>query len=137
MYGNCRIFGQTLTCPEILMASVAGIVSCEELISNEAIRNYPNLTEIPFLAVHAVCPQKFGGYPGAVWGYHWFDMDFLREWRATGLELRIKKNIDPLKKYYDKYFYECDTWEDFLEKIGYKRLAKARDLDRGQRVILD
>lgn len=137
MYGNCRIFGQTLTCEEILGASTAGIVTCEELISNDAIRNYPNLTIIPFIHVHAVIPQKFGAYPGAMWGYHWFDMDFLREWRATGLELRKKGDIGPLKAYYEKYFYNCDTWVDFLDVIGYKRLAQARDLDRGQRVILD
>jgi hypothetical protein len=72
-----------------------------------------------------------------VWGYHWFDMDFLREWRATGLKLRKEGNKDALKAYYDKYFYECDTWEDLLTVVGYKRLAQARDLDRGQRVILD
>ena len=137
MYGNSRIFGQTLTCEEILGAATVGIITCEELISNDAIRNYPNLTLIPFLSVHAVSPQKYGGYPGAVWGYHWFDMDFLREWRATGLELRKAGNMDPLKKYYDKYFYNCDTWEDFLAVIGYKRLAQARELERGQRVILD
>lgn len=136
MYGNCRIFGFLNTCPEICGAAVASIVTCEELISTDEIRKYPNLTEIPFPAVSAVVHQRFGGHPGAVWGYYWFDMDFFREWRATALELRIKGNIDPLKKYYDDYFYSCDTFDDFLEKRGYKTLAKVQALDMGQAVIV-
>ena len=136
MYGNCRIFGFLNTCPEICMAATASIVTCEELIKTDDIRKYPNLTEIPFPAVSAVIQQRFGGYPGAVWGYHWFDMDFFREWRTTGLELRLKGNIDPLKKYYDEYFYSCDTFDDFLAKRGYKTLARVKALDMGQAVIL-
>ncbi len=136
MYGNCRIFGFLNTCPEIIGAATAAIVTCENLISTDEIRKYPNLTEIPFPAVSTVTQQTFGGYPGAVWGNYWFDMDHFREWRAVGLELRLKGNIDPLKKYYDENFYSCDTFDDFLAKRGYKKLAELKRLDMGQAVII-
>ncbi|ABK16827.1 CoA transferase subunit A [Syntrophobacter fumaroxidans] len=71
MHGNCRIFGAHCTCPEIAMAAAHTLVTCEQLISNENIRTYPNLTEIPYTAVDAVIEQRFASFPGACYGFYW------------------------------------------------------------------
>jgi glutaconate CoA-transferase subunit A len=136
MHGNCRIFGAHCTCPEIAMAACHTIVTAEQLILNENIRTYPNLTEIPYTAVDAVIEQRFASYPGACYGNYWFDMEHILMFRSASEEFRKSGNKDALKKYYDDYIFGCETYDDFLAKIPYKTLKKIRDMDGGQPTIL-
>ncbi len=136
MHGNCRIFGAHCTCPEIAMAACHTIVTAEQLILNENIRTYPNLTEIPYTAVDAVIEQRFASYPGACYGNYWFDMEHILMFRSASEEFRKSGNKDTLKKYYDEYIFGCETYDDFLSKIPYKTLKKIRDMDGGQPTIL-
>jgi len=137
MYGNARIFGSLCTCPEIAMAAGHTIVSCETVISNEAIRRYPNFTEIPYPVVDAVCEQQFGAYPGAVYGMYWFDMEHFLMFRSLGDEFRKTGDKSKLQKYYDDYFFSCDTYDDFIAKIvPHKKLVQLRKMDGGQPIIL-
>jgi glutaconate CoA-transferase subunit A len=134
-YGNCRIFGPQCTCPEIAMASTCTLVTVEEVIAEESIRKYPNLTEIPFAAVDALVHQPYGGYPGATYGFYWFDMEHLRMFRNVCEEFRKTGNKDKLKEYYDKYIFSCGTFDDFLNKIPEERLKRVKDLDGAQPII--
>jgi len=136
MYGNARIFGALCTCPEIAVASTYTIMTTEKIIPTETIRAYPNLTEIPYPAVDALIEQPYGGYPGACYGNYWFDMDHLRMFRSICDEFRKTGNKDALKKYYDEYIFGCETFDDFLEKVGYKTLKKLKNLDGGQPIIV-
>lgn len=136
MYGNCRIFGFLNTCPEIALASVDNIVTTEVIIPNDWIRKYPNMTEIPFTCVDALIEQRFGGYCGAVWGHYWFDMDALRDFRNRGIEFRVKGNPEPLKQWMDTNIWSCETFDDYLAKVGYPALDKVMKLDMGQSIIL-
>ena len=136
MHGNCRIFGAHCTCPEIAMAACHTLVTTEQLILNENIRTYPNLTEIPYTAVDAVIEQRFASYPGACYGNYWFDMEHILMFRSASEEFRKSGNKDALKKYYDEYIFGCETYDDFLSRIPYKTLKKIRDMDGGQPTIL-
>jgi glutaconate CoA-transferase subunit A len=137
MYGNARIFGALCTCPEIAQAACHTIMSTEVLLPEEAIRQYPNLTEIPYPVVDAVCEQQFGSWPGAVYGMYWFDMEHFLKFRSLGDEFRKTGNMDGLKRYYDEYFFNCDTWDDFIAKIvPHKKLIDLRNKDRQQPIIL-
>ena len=133
MYGNARIFGALCTCPEISMASAYTIMTTEKIISSDTIRRYPNLTEIPYVAVDAVIEQPFGSYPGACYGYYWFDMDHLRMFRGLCDDFSKTGKKDGLKKYFDEYIFGCETYDDFLEKVaGHKKLRHLREMDGGQ-----
>jgi len=136
MYGNCRIFGAHCTCPEIAMAACHTIATAEQIIPNENIRTYPNLTEIPYTAVDAVIEQRFASYPGACYGFYWFDMEHILMFRSVSEEFRKTGNKDVLKKYYDNYIFGCETYDDFLGKIPYKTFKKIKDMDGGQPIIL-
>lgn len=137
MYGNARIFGALCTCPEIAMASNRTIMSTEVILPNDSIRQYPNLTEIPFPVVDAVCEQQFGSWPGAVYGMYWFDMEHFLQFRSLGNEFKQTGNADKLKKYYEDYFFNCDTWDDFIAKIvPHKKLIELRRKDGQQPIIL-
>ncbi len=136
MYGNSRIFGALCTCPEIAMASTYTIITAEKIIPNESIRNYPNMTEIPHPAVDSLIERPYGAYPGACYGFHWFDMDHIKMFRAAGEEFRLTGDKSKLKQYYDDYIFGCEDHDDFLEKISYKTLKKLNELDGGQPIIL-
>jgi len=136
IYGNARIFGALCTCPEIALASSYTIMSTEKIISTETIRTYPNLTEIPYVAIDAVIEQSYGSYPGACYGHYWFDMEHLQKFRSICEEFRKTSNKEPLKKYFDEYIFGCQTFDDFLEKIGYQKLKQLRELDGGQPIIV-
>lgn len=135
-YGNCRIFGPHCTCPEIAMASTYTIVTTEEIIPEESIRKYPNLTEIPFAAVDKVIHQPYGGYPGAVYGFYWFDMDHITMFREICEEFRVTGKKSKLEEYYNKYIFDCETFNDFLNKIPDQAISKVKKLDGSQPVIL-
>lgn len=136
IYGNSRIFGAHCTCPEISMAATHTIVTTERIIPNENIRTYPNLTEIPYATVDALVEQPYGAYPGASYGFYWFDMDHIKMFRGICDEFRKTGKKDGLKKYYDEYIFGCETFDDFLSKVGYKKLRQLRDMDGGQPIIL-
>lgn len=136
MYGNARIFGAYCTCPEIAMAATSTIMTTEKIISSDSIRSYPNLTEIPYPVVDTVTEQPYGSYPGASYGYYWFDMDHMKMFRSLCDDFRKTGNKEGLKKYYDEYIFSCETYDDFLEKVGYKNLKKLKDMDGGQSIIL-
>jgi glutaconate CoA-transferase subunit A len=136
IYGNSRIFGAHCTCPEIAMAAAHTIVTTERIIPNDNIRTYPNLTEIPYATVDALVEQPYGAYPGASYGYYWFDMDHIKMFRGICDEFRKTGKKDALKKYFDEYIFGCETYDDFLAKLGYKKLRELRDMDGGQPIIL-
>ena len=135
-HGNCRIFGAHCTCPEIAMAASHSIVTTEKLIPLDNIRNYPNLTEIPYTAVDAVVEQPFASYPGACYGNYWFDMEHILMFRSASEEFRKTGKTDALKEYYERYIFSCETHDDFLSKIPYRTLRRIREMDGGQPTIL-
>ncbi len=137
MHGNARIFGALCTCPEIAQAATHTIMSAEQIIPNDNIRNYPNLTEIPYLCVDAVVEQPFGAYPGAVYGYNWFDMAEILAFRKTCDEFRKTGNKDALKEYFDKYIYGCETYDDYLATRDYGRLKELKQGDMVQPILID
>jgi glutaconate CoA-transferase subunit A len=136
VYGNCRIFGPLCTCAEIAMAATYTVVTAEQIISNESIRNYPNLTEIPYLVVDALIEQPFGAYPGLCYGHYWFDMAHIGLFRSASDEFQRSGNSDSLKKYYADYIFGCETFDDFLEKIPPQTLEKVKRLDGRQPIIV-
>jgi glutaconate CoA-transferase subunit A len=135
-YGNCRIFGPLMACPEIALAATHTIITTEEIITDESIRSYPNLTEIPFLAVDAVVHQPLGGFPGAVYGFYWFLQKHLEDFRNICEEFRVTGNKKKLEDYYDKYIYQPEAFDDFIKAFDRKELNTIKELDGGQTVIL-
>lgn len=137
MHGNARIFGALCTCPEIAQAANHTIMTCEQIIPSESIRRYPNLTEIPYVCVDAVVEQPFGAYPGAVYGYNWFDMPEILEFRKTTDEFRKTGNKDAMKAYFDKYIFGCETFDDYIGTRPYKKLKELKTGDQVQPVFCD
>lgn len=109
--GNLLIQGISSHEPELIRSSKVTIVSCEEIVSTDFFRRNSDYTTVPYHYIDAVVEQRFGAYPTATYGYYSFDTDHINYYqqcaRAGGEEYR---------RYMNEYIYECETFDDFLEK---------------------
>ena len=128
IYGNCRIKGQTFTCPEIAMASKNVIVTCEKLIDHDVVATHPTQTSIPFFAVDAVVEVPFGSYPGVCHDYHYYDKLHLEYFKGLTNEFREGHDTG-LKTYFDTHIFGVRDTDDFMELIPYRQLKYAQQTE--------
>jgi glutaconate CoA-transferase subunit A len=114
--GTCSIQGLTFADIEQVKASKHVIVTCEKLVKKEELRQNPDLNQIPFIHVSAVCHVPLGAYPSAVFGCYDYDPQYLRKFAIAA------KNQDNFKEYQDKYIYGVKDHEAFLTLIGRERI---------------
>lgn len=114
--GTCCIQGLTFADIEQVKASKKVIVTCEELVEKAQLRQNPDLNQIPFIHVSAVCHVPMGGYPSAVYGYYDYDSQFLRQYASAA------KDPDKFNRYQEKYIYGVNDHRAFLDIIGKKRI---------------
>lgn len=111
--GNLIIEGFLTHEPEMIRASKAVIASCEEIVSSEEIRKYPERTTIPYIYVSALVHQPWGAHPTSVYRYYMHDADHLREYQKCARE-----GGSGFEAYLEKYVYSCSSFDEYLEKIG-------------------
>jgi glutaconate CoA-transferase subunit A len=127
--GNLIIEGFLTHEPEMIRASKAVIVSCEELVSSDEIRLYPERTTIPYVYISAVVHQPFGGHPSSVYRYYFHDGDHMREYQRLARE-----GGAALQGYLEKYVTSSSSFDVYLEKIGGVR--KLNELRREMMKVL-
>lgn len=111
-YGNAQIDGILVEDFELARASRRVIISTEQIIDEEEIRDHPHQTVIPFYLVDAVCEAPFGAHPTLMPYLYYFDEAHIHEW------LQISKTEEGTRQYLDKYVYSVDDFPAYLEKIG-------------------
>ena len=120
--GNVIIEGFTTQEPEMVKASRAVIVSCEEIVSPNVIRRNPDRTTIPYLFVDAVVEQPWGAYPTSAYRYYEHDEVHLRHYQACA-----RAGGEAYQEYLQEFIYGCDTFDDHLEKAAdIRRLGRLR-----------
>ena len=121
--GNLIIEGFLTHEPEMIRASKAVIVTCEELIPSEEIRKFPEHTSIPYVYVHAVVVQPWGAHPTSTYRYYQHDPEHIREYQKSARE-----GGAAFEAYLEKYVFSCASFDDYLEKAGglkkYNRLRQ-------------
>ena len=130
-FGNCRIRGTTVADPDLARASKKLIVTCERLIPNDAIRQDPTLTSIPFYCVDAVCEVPFGSYPGNMPYEYYSDEDHLRQW------LEVEADEAKYRAFIEQHIFGVRDFAEYLQLCGgLPRLQKLRQeellLNRGR-----
>ncbi len=118
--GTCAIQGLTFADIEQVKASQKVIVTCEELATKSTLRENPDLNQIPFIHVSAVCHVPLGGYPTAVYGYYDYDSLYLKKYAIAA------KNDDAFKGYQEQYIYDVKDHAAFLKLVGKDRLNAIR-----------
>lgn len=114
--GTCRIKGLTFADIEQVKASKKVIVTCEELVEKKMLRQNPDLNQIPFIHVSAVCHVPLGAYPTAVFGHYDYDAFYLRKFAVAA------KDPGAFKAYQDKYIYGVKDHDAFLTLVGPDRI---------------
>ncbi len=127
--GTCSIKGLAFADVEQVKASRHVIVTCENLVEKAELRKNPDMNQIPFIHVTAVCHVPFGGYPTAVYGHYDYDSRYLKRFAAAA------KDKDAFKAYQDTWVYGVNSHEQFLQQVGKDRLAAiAADPETGYSV---
>jgi glutaconate CoA-transferase subunit A len=114
--GTCRIDGLTFADVEQAKASRAVVVTCEDLVTPDELRDHPEHNQIPFLHVSAVCHVPYGGYPTAVYRYYDYDAAYLRAYAEAA------KDDAAFGTFQEKHLYGVENHQAFLDLMGQERL---------------
>ncbi len=112
IYGNAQIDGITIEDIELARAAKRLIITTEELIDTEEIRDHPDRTAVPFFLVDAVCVVRHGSHPGNMPGLYYSDEEHMAEW------LSISRTDEGVEEYMDKYVHSVEDFPEYIEKIG-------------------
>ena len=111
-YGNAQIDGITVEDFELARAARRLIITTEEIIDEEKIREKPYLTTIPFYVVDAVVEVPSGSHPCLMPYKYYFDEVHIGEW------LKVSKSDEGAKEYFDKYVFGVKDYFEYLELNG-------------------
>jgi len=124
-YGNAQIDGIVIEDRELAMAAKRLIITTEEIVSENEIRDAPDRTVIPFFMVDAVCEIPYGSHPGNMPLLYYSDEEHMTEW------LTLSQNEDGVTKYLDKYVYAIDDFTEYITLVGgVKRMEYLGKLER-------
>lgn len=116
--GTARIEGLAFADVEQAKAARHVILTCEELVASDVLREDPGLNQIPFFQVDAVVPVPLGAYPTACYRYYDYDTDYLNEYRISA------QNDSRYSGYLDRYIFSVKDQGELLERVGRARLDK-------------
>jgi len=119
-YGNAQIDGISGFSAEMARASKRLIISAEEIIDSEEIRQTPDRTIIPYYLVDAVVSAPYGSHPGEMCYLYKRDEPQIREW------VDASKDPDTTQAYLDKYIFGVKDHKEYLEMIGREKLIDLR-----------
>ena len=148
--GTCIIEGDEFHDVDIAVAARKVIVTCEELVSNEYIRQDPTLTRVFGQCVDAVVHAPYGAWPSQCYNYYDNDSHNLKEYDkaskyldAADAEAQIAKekakaekkglpytapvNPETFKDFLDKWVYSVKDQDELLDKIGGSRLMRLKN----------
>lgn len=117
-YGNCQIDGITGFAAEMARASKRLIISTEEIVDNEEIRQAPDRTIIPYYLVDAVVHAPFGSHPGEMNGVYDRDEAHIKAY------FEDSKDPEKTRDYLDKWIYGVSDHEEYMELVGKERLER-------------
>lgn len=129
-FGNAQIDGTAIEDVELARSGRRVIITAEQIIDENEIRQQPDRTAIPFYVVDAVCEVPFGGHPGQMPYHYFFDEAHIGEW------LSLSKTPEGAHEYLDRYVYGPADFKGYLELVGglerMEELAKIEEGGRGR-----
>jgi len=130
--GTVRIQGLPFADVEQAKAARHLVVTCEQLVEDDALHREPDQNQIPFFCVDAVVPLPWGAYPTACYGYYDYDPVYLHQYR------RAAKVDAAHQAYLSEYVFTPADHRAFLDCIDPGQLAQIKaDPDKGYAVGLD
>ncbi|HSB91038.1 MAG TPA: CoA-transferase [Anaerolineales bacterium] len=118
--GNAQIDGISGFAPELARASRRLIISAEEIVDTEVIRQRPDRTTIPYYLVDAVVEAPFGSHPGEMCYRYERDEEQIRRW------VEVSKEPETAAAFLQTYIHGVADHREYLALFGEERLARLR-----------
>jgi len=117
--GTVRILGQSYADDFMARAARKVVVTAEEIVSEDFIRQCPEQNCIPFFRVDAIVHVPFGAHPTACHGHYDYDPQHYAIYTEAA-----KAGSEAFKQYLEEWIINVSSYWDYLEKIGgAKRLT--------------
>ena len=110
--GTVRIMGQTYADVQQALSAETVIVTAEEIVEEDELRQAPESNQLPFFAVDHICQVPFGAHPYAVYRYYDYDPLQLQEYHDGA------RDDASFARYLDKYVYGPKNHAEYLEAVG-------------------
>ena len=107
--GTARIYGQRFADDIIAKAAEKVVVTTEEVVPEEQIRQEPELNCLPFFEVNAIIKSPYGAHPTSCYGRYDYDPDHYKTYVKA-----VKSNS--FDEYLERYAYVDER--EYLERIG-------------------
>lgn len=122
--GNAQVWGIVGEQRDVAFAARRVIVTAEEIVPPEVLRDDPNRTLIPGFAVAAVAEAPWGAHPSYAQGYYDRDMAFYLEWD------RLARDPETLRSWLDTWVFGVPDRAAYVERWGRERLDALRPAPR-------
>ncbi len=130
--GTSRIQGLTFADVEQVKAARKVIITCEELVETDRLREKPDQNQIPFFCVDAVVPIPFGAYPTACFRHYDYDPVYLNDYR------KVAQDDTRYETYLNEFVLGVNNQGELLDHVGKDRIEKIKaDPRTGYAVGLD
>jgi len=119
-YGNCQIDGISGFAREMARASKRLIISAEEIVDTDVIREHPDRTQIPYFLVDAVVEAPYGSHPGEMAGSYVRDEPHIKGYYTDA------KDAEKAQAYMEKWIYAVPDHEAYLDLVGRDHIESLR-----------
>ena len=110
--GGVRIEGQTFADVQQALCAEVVVVTAEEIIDEQELRDEPERNSLPFFAVHHVCHLPYGAHPYAVFNYYDYDPLQLRLYHESA------QDEAAYQSYLERFVYGVPDHASYLQAIG-------------------
>ncbi len=123
-YGNTQFLGFSSNAENIARAAKHTIITCEEIVSVDEIREASFLTSIPQYVVDAVVEVPFGTHPWNMPYAMAYDIPF-----HMNMMSRIATE-EGFNEWIQEWAFGCKNHDDYCAKVGWNRLMKLNRLEK-------
>lgn len=124
IYGNCRVYGVTISDRDLAKASKRVVITTERLIPTEKIRQNSEGTFLPYWCVDAVVEVPYGSYPGNMPFEYFSDEEHLFQW------LDAEKDPDAFQEFLERQIYRTRDFNEYLAlNGGIEKIQKLRAIE--------
>jgi len=110
--GTIRIEGQSFADVQQALCADTVIVTAEEIVGEDTLRQEPERNPLPYFTVKYVCHVPFGAHPYAVFNYYDYDPYQLKLYHDAARE------DECFQHYLEKFVFGAKSQAEYLEIVG-------------------
>jgi glutaconate CoA-transferase subunit A len=110
--GTIRIEGQSFADVQEAFCADTVIVTAEEIVEEESLRQEPERNPLPYFVVSHVCHVPWGAHPYAFFNYYDYDPNQLKLYHDAA------KEDTTFRQYLDTFIFRTKDFTEYLETIG-------------------